>query len=234
MESSEPGWRKDTSVQPGPSCGETHCPASGQVCTLSQVVVILFPEHSTTHSPSTDLQRSPALLTPWDKRLCAFRRLLLPQEMLLLQELKEIYLLTPLRKCLWSQLLRRHVTGISSDPFRIVCNYQLTSTTVEVNIYAANTSSTKCELFQDTISRTRSFPNYFRMPSSRWTTDLHPKWKLAHQECRRQGGEEKLITEYKKSQTSSTTHWIKATPLCIKIFRASSHIVIFHPFQQFT
>ena len=95
--------------------------------------------------------------------------------MLLLLQLKEIYFLTLLKKRLWSQLLRGHVTDVSSDRFRVVCNYQLTSATTEVNIYAANTTSTKRELFQDIVSKTTSLPNYFKMPSSRWTTDLHPK-----------------------------------------------------------
>lgn len=49
-----------------------------------------------------------------------------------------------------------------------------------------------------------------------------------------QRGEKKLITEYKKSWESNTTHWIKATLLCIKICQASSHTVRFHLFQQFT
>lgn len=39
---------------------------------------------------------------------------------------------------------------------------------------------------------------------------------------------------WKKSRTSSTTHWIKATLLCITIFQASSHTATFHLFQQFT
>lgn len=73
---------------------------------------------------------------------------------------------------------------------------------------------------------------YFKMPSSRWTTDLHPKWKPPG--LQGQVSEEKFITKYEKSLTPSTTHWIKATWFCIKIFQASFHKAIFHIFQWFT
>lgn len=75
-------------------------------------------------------------------------------------------------------------TDVGFDHFWPACNYQLTSSTTEVNIYAANTIPTKWQLFQDIVSK-RTFPtSYFKTPSSRWTTDLHPKWEVSHPGCR--------------------------------------------------
>lgn len=70
----------------------------------------------------------------------------------MLVSFKEIYFQTLLKKCLWSQLLRGHVTDVRSDHLWLACN-------IPVNIYAANTTPTKCELFQDIVSKRTSPEN---------------------------------------------------------------------------